>query len=454
MKTSFLFCCFFMPFFGHAEGDIYIKLGEARAKKSLLALPPIQYLGGSVSAKAQTLGSELFNIINNDLAVSSYFKPIPQSAFLEDTKKTKPVPKTEDPAGFDFASWKPLEVDFLIRGQFLLSGPNIEFEAWLYHVPQSKKVFSRTYRGPESALRRIAHSFTNDVLKELTGQTGMFLSKFVVSSDRESGLSKEIFILDWDGSNVNKLTNLKSLAISPAWSADQKSIAYTAYVKRKGKRNADLFLQDLKTGKRKPLSFREGINSGAAFSPDGNFIFLTLARRATADIYKLNLKGDVISQLTKGPLGAMNVEPAVSSDGRKIAFSSDRSGATMIHTMNVDGSNVKRVTLVGQFNASPSWSPDGLKIAFAGQTGDNFDVFVMNADGTGLVRLTSAIRPDGKPANNEDPSFSPDGRFVAFTSDRTGKNQIFISTVDGSEERQVTQDQFNYFKPKWSKNFE
>lgn len=41
-----------------------------------------------------------------------------------------------------------------------------------------------------------------------------------------------------------------------------------------------------------------------------------------------------------------------------------------------------------------------------------------------------------------------------YTSNRTGKNQIFISTVDGDEERQITSDNHNYFKPKWSKNVE
>lgn len=57
-------------------------------------------------------------------------------------------------------------------------------------------------------------------------------------------------------------------------------------------------------------------------------------------------------------------------------------------------------------------------------------------------------------ASNEDPSFSPDGRFVMYTSNRTGKNQIYISTVDGTEERRVTNDNYNYFKPKWSRNID
>jgi hypothetical protein len=80
----------------------------------------------------------------------------------------------------------------------------------------------------------------------------------------------------------------------------------------------------------------------------------------------------------------------------------------------------------------------------------NFDIFVMDVSGQNLSRVTSAKKANGKAADNEDPHFSPDGRFIVYTSNRTGKNQIYFSTVDGSEERQVTQDSHNYYRPKWS----
>ena len=213
-----------------------------------------------------------------------------------------------------------------------------------------------------------------------------------------------------------------------------------------------MFLYDIISGKRELLSFRQGINSGASFDPDNKNVYLTISQGTSPDIYKINLNGDIVNKITNGPSGAMNVEPTISSDGKKIAFSSDRPGRTMIYTMSASGSNVKRVTFAGQFNASPSWSPDGKKIAFAGQTGSNFDIFVMNEDGTGMIRLTSAKRPNGKAANNEDPTWSPDGRFVMYTSDRTGKSQIYFSTADGAEERRITMDSHNYFKVKWSQN--
>lgn len=439
------------------NSPLFIKLGEARTKKSLVALPPLQYLGAAGAApNYQSIGNELFNVVTNDLTVSSYFKFIPQSAFLEDTSKTGLRPAPADPKGFNFKSWAQIETDFLIRGAFSIVAGELSFEVYLYHVPKANLVFAKRYKGATSSVRKVAHTFANDVLKALSGQEGMFLSKIAVASDRDGNNWREIFVSDWDGNGINKITNHKTIAMSPAWSPDGERIAYTAIVQRSrtSGRNHDMFLYELKSGKRTLVSYRQGMNSGANFAPDNKHIYLTISQGFAPDIYKMTFDGTLVLKMTNGPNGAMNVEPASTTDGNKVAFSSDRSGKTMIFTMDADGKNVKRITHAGQFNASPSWSPDGKKIAFAGYESDHFDIFVMNADGTGMIRLTKATKPNGKMSNNEDPTFSPDGRFVMYTSDRTGKNQVYLSTADGAEERQVTKDNHNYYKPRWSPNLE
>ena len=93
----------------------------------------------------------------------------------------------------------------------------------------------------------------------------------------------------------------------------------------------------------------------------GQDLLLTISKNGRSDIYRINRNGKILRRLTRGPNGAMNVEPVVSPDGRRVAFSSDRSGRPMIYVMSIEGLKVQRVTYAGKYNASPTWSPDGSK---------------------------------------------------------------------------------------------
>lgn len=438
---------------------VYIQVGKANIKKSTLALPPLQFFGNTaVQKNFRRVGHELFTTIHNDLDVSSYFQFIDKNSFLEKTEKVGLKPRSADEKnGFTFENWKPLGTDFLIKAGFRLIGSEIELTAYVYHVPTQKLVFGKQYRNKTEFIRKIAHRFSNDVLEKLTGQRGMFESRIVVSSDRAGGRHKEIFLMDWDAKNVEQITRHKSISISPAISDDGKKIAYTSFAwhKKWKSRNADLFLYDVQTKRTRILSAYKGINSGAAFMPNSTDLLLTISKKGTPDIFRVTETGRQVAQLTRGPRRVMNVEPAISPDGGTVAFSSDRSGKPMIYVMsNKAGASAKRIVFAGWYNSTPTWSPDGKRIAFAGFDKDlkHFDIFLMDKDGHNLIRLTTAKKVNGKYSNNEDPVFSPDGRHVMFISDRTGSKQVYLVNVDGSNERRVTFDRHNYYKPKWSKN--
>ena len=309
----------------------------------------------------------------------------------------------------------------------------------------------KSYKDSVNNLRKVAHQFSNDVVKSLTGKKGFFTTQFVASRSTK-GFRKEIFVMDWDGANQRPVTNHRSISQSPAWSPGGRYLTYTSYLyhRKTRMRNADLFIYDLITRKRRLVSYQKGINSGGVFSPDSQSIFLRISKSGASDIYRINLKTLKKTKITNGPRGAMNVEPAISPDGRTIAFSSDRSGKPMIYTMGVNGGNVKRLTFAGVYNSTPTWSPDGQRIAFSGFDKGHFDIFTVNSDGRNIKRLTSARRRNGRLANNENPSFSPDGRFILFSSDRTGRYQLYIVSVDGKHEYRLTFDNKNYYKPQWS----
>ncbi|BCJ56871.1 VWA domain-containing protein [Micromonospora endophytica] len=105
--------------------------------------------------------------------------------------------------------------------------------------------------------------------------------------------------------------------------------------------------------------------------------------------------------------------PALSPDGRRVAFTSDRAGNADIWTIGTDGSGLRRLTDHPAEDSWPTWSPDGTRIAFASTRADLAgDLWVMPAAGGAPTRIT-----DG-PAADSQPAWSPQGRRIAFTTTR------------------------------------
>lgn len=119
-----------------------------------------------------------------------------------------------------------------------------------------------------------------------------------------------------------------------------------------------------------------------------------------------------------------------------------------LYLVNLDGTDLQRLTESDGYDAEGSFSPDGKQIVFTSTRDGDPDLYVMNADGAGVRQLTDAPGYDGGPF------FSPDGNWVIFRSDRGKKDmlQLFAISADGKTEVQLTDnnDQVNwcpYFHP-------
>ncbi len=434
------------------EGNAYINVGQAQVKKSYAAISPIRFLGTPSLAKQYLKHEkELQDVLEKDLTVSSYFLLQDPKSFLESNEKgLRPHPV--EPNGFLFDAWKSINTEFLIKTGFNIVGDRMVFDGYVYNVQRMELVMAKNYSAPLKDLRSVAHMFCNDLIEKMTGKKSFFLTKVITSRSTKSR-EKEIFIMDWDGANAVQMTQHHNAAVSPSWSRDGRYIAYSAYNyhSKIKMRNLDLFIYDLKDKKRMLLSGQRGTNSTASFFPDQrNAVIRISPNSGTSDLYKISLGGTDKKALTSGPRGAMNVEPAVSPDGTRLAYSSDRSGKAMIYLQDLSTNSTQRLTFAGHYNASPAWSPDGKRITFAGGNEKHFDIFVMDVDGKNLQKLTSAQKPNGRGANNEDPSFSPDGRFILFRSDRSGAYQLYVVSVDGKNEYRLTFDKHTYYRPQWS----
>ncbi len=432
--SLFIFATFIAQ--GKAGETPYIQVGTARTKKTTLAFPSIR----SSNKIAENLAKTLSETVIADLNYMDMFNFIGTSTFTEDPTKAGIAPDT-----FKWTDWTQLKAEFLIKSSISVTSTsesqNVTLEVHLYDIIESKQVLAKRYIAPKKELKTIAHTFANDLVQFLTGLPGIFHTKIAMCCDLTG--KKEIYVMDFDGSEAKQVTHHHSLAFAPAWSPDGTRIAYSLITRHSNNiKNIDLYEFNFTSNTVRMLSSRKGINSGAAYSPDGKKIAVTMSYLGNPEIFLLDLATQAVAKITHS--FGFDVDPTWSPDGKRLAFVSSRTGVPMVFTTKSDGSGVQRLTFAGRYNATPTWSPKGNKIGFAGWIQKNFDIFIMNPDGTTIERLTK------DQGNNEDPYFSPDGNFVTFSSNRTGQKNIYVMNIDGTFVKRLTYGLGNCVTPKWS----
>jgi hypothetical protein len=181
-----------------------------------------------------------------------------------------------------------------------------------------------------------------------------------------------------------------------------------------------------------------GQATGPALSPDGRKVAFSVADPSNGDnwdIYVINVDGTGLTNLTNHP-EFDGWRPAWSPDGQQIAFFSTRDDPINdeVYVMNADGSNVRRLTDNPADDANMTWSPDGTRIAWETNREGDFDIWIMDADGSNPTGLTV------DPADDEWPAWSPDGTKIAFDSGRDGNWEIYVINVDGTGLTNLTND--------------
>lgn len=428
--------------------DAVIAVGQAEQDKDKFVIddPEMDDLDGD----QKRMSAELIDILRNDFAFYKHkFNTIDYSDKGKNSFSRPDLEKWHSDGVTYFVSTKTEDG----------SGSNIKANIKVWSVLGKKQIFSEEFQLSKDTLRQVGHKIADSVYRSVTGKPSIFNSKIYFLSDRTSGreIEKELYIMDFDGRRVDKLTNFNSVVLSPSISSDNSKMMFSLIATKKvvtGSKvrmikNIDLKMLDLKTKRLTTISDRPGINSGAVFGADNQNIFVTLSFSGNADIYELNIPTGRMRKVTSHY--ADDVDPSVTKDGSLMTFLSNRPGRAHIYTLSPSETekNVKRISFVGQFNATPRFSPDGKEIVFTSWVDNGFDLYRIGADGNNLVRLTKDF------GSNEDPAFSPDGEFIIFSSKKlVNKRQsiqnIYIMNREGEILGQLTQDFGHCFSPKWT----
>lgn len=173
----------------------------------------------------------------------------------------------------------------------------------------------------------------------------------------------------------------------------------------------------------------------------------------TLSLFSLDVGGsDRRQHVSVAVQGRGEYEPSVSPDRQTIAFTTYRYGGWKIAVADIDGLNVRRLTMDPQYAYDASWSPDGKRLVYrrivnhgGAYFRGNGDIFVIDADGTNNRNLSN---DDTEHARN--PSFSPDGRHVIYDAFVGEQLHIVRMRSDGSQKQRLPGGGSHAFAPSWS----
>jgi TolB protein len=376
----------------------------------------------------------------NDLDNAGIFDMVSKSFY--------PLEAPGTPVDVRFEVWNvpPPNAAMLAFGNLGVTGTSVTVQGWLYDVKNtaSPQVLGKQYQDAATteAVRIIAHKFADEIIFRLGGGIpGIAESKIYFVSSRTG--HKEIWAMDYDGSNPQQVTHLGSVSLSPRISPDGSRIAFSSMTKG----GWDILLYSLELNRLVTFPRFGGTNLSPAWAPDGTRLAFSSSRTGDPEIFVVDASGSNITRVTalKGP----DVSPTWNRrTGAQIAWVSGRTGLPQIYSAEADGTNIQRLTDQG-YAVSPSWSPNGQFLALSwirnygpGAPGA-WDIYIMDIASKQWVQLTH----DG--GRNDFPSWSPDGRHIIFQSSRSGSEQIWTMLADGTNQRQLTFTGSNT-QPNWS----
>lgn len=412
-----------------AQAQLEIRITSGVERPMPIAVVPFDWAGpGSAPF-------DLAGLVTQDLGNSGRFDPLA----VEDMV-ARPTRGTE----VSFRDWQIVDVDTLLIGRLMPDGADqyaIEFQ--LFDVLRGEQLLGFRLTSPRDALRATGHRVADMVFAELTGIQGIFSTRIAyVTEDRNDAGERRfrLIVADVDGANPAVIAESPQPLMSPAWSPDGRQLAYVSF---EGNQSS-VFVQTLRTGTRRQVSARAGVNGAPVFSPDGRRLALTLSTSdGNLDVYTLDLGTQVLRRITENP--AIDTEPEWDTNGERLYFTSDRAGAAQVYRIEAEpGNRAERVTFEGRSNQRARVSPDGDTLAVV-NLGLNDDYRVATVDPrNGQTRVLT------QGALDESPSFAPNGASIIYATREDGRGVLASVSADGRIHQRIESVAGDVREPVWS----
>lgn len=392
---------------------------------------PIAVVPFEAAAGSPAPGVDVSEVVRQDLERSGRFRVLAPSRLPARPSRAE---------GVQAAAWRAAGSDFVVVGRIGPGGAGSAIDFELVNVLTGQRLLAERVTVADSALRHGAHRVADRVHERILGVKGAFATRIAyVSVDGTPPAQRyQLVVADADGEGARVILESRQPLMSPAWSPDGEWIAYVSFESRV----SAVYVQRIRTGERRRVSARVGINGAPAWSPDGTRLALTLSGRGgNLDLYMLELATQQLTRLTDD--ASIDTEPAWAPDGSSLYFTSDRSGGPQVYRLVLGGSDKpRRVTFSGSYNARPRVSPDGAQLAYVTREGSAYRVAVQEL-ATGAVRVLS------RGSQDESPSYAPNGATLIYASRDRGRGVLATVSADGLISQRLKADRGEVREPAW-----
>ena len=419
LRSVWLVFLALLPLAAAAQLDVVITRSTQRAIP--IAIVPLEWripLG---------LPEDLARIVEQDLERTGQFEPLGRELMI-----TRPTRFTD----MRLTNWRIMDVEAVLMGTVTGSENEIAVEFELVDVYAGKSLLVYRLQTTRAGLRATAHRIADLVYEQLTGAPGAFSTRLAyvqVTPEREEF---RLVVADADGFNPIVVLRSSESIMSPSWSPDGSQLAYVSFEAG----YAEVFVQEVASGQRRPLTPERTTSSAPAWSPDSQSLAVARIEGTNSDIHIYPLNGGQPRRLTRH--SATDTEPEFSADGDQVYFTSDRGIGPQVYVIPTGGGRARRVSFTGNYNARPRVQPSGNELAVVHQQDGRFRIGLLDIRDESLRLLT-----DGP--LDESPSFAPNGRALIFGAGTTAGRGLGVYFIDSGVVRLLRAPDGILREPAW-----